>query len=268
MASLPMSAMTGAVSPAPVASSPIFAAFSPSCTPSAFSPPAAYLQGNPFASVVDLTPGSSRMGYTSPHVGETPIQQAKRFREMQQKWQTAARFFNEQHEKCSTPACSPESASTAPTPSAFSLPAQSPAVTSVKPKAYSPGEMLAKMAECSVSAETEIRSECSTVDSTEASSSLPEPAYVPEHSNVSSDPKLNLTEVPNIGSLSHAVGDCKPCAFFITKGCENGSNCKFCHLCDAGEKKRRLKAKKAHFNALKEGMTPMTPHTLQLSFLM
>jgi len=35
------------------------------------------------------------------------------------------------------------------------------------------------------------------------------------------------------------MGGCKPCAFAHTKGCENGVNCKFCHLCAPGEKKRR-----------------------------
>merc|ERR1712187_598079 len=132
-----------------------------------------------------------------------------------------------------------------------STPAQFLEVKSTPSKAYTPGEMLARAAECSVTAELDIRSECSTIASAETPPASPEPVYVPEHSNVSSDPKFNLTEVPSIGSLGHDTGDCKPCAFFLTKGCENGTNCKFCHLCDAGEKKRRFKAKKAQFNALK-----------------
>ncbi|CAE8649924.1 unnamed protein product, partial [Polarella glacialis] len=48
---------------------------------------------------------------------------------------------------------------------------------------------------------------------------------------------------PSMGSESHGSGRCKPCAFLHTKGCENGLNCEFCHLCEAGEKKKRRKDK-------------------------
>ncbi|CAK0862186.1 unnamed protein product [Prorocentrum cordatum] len=47
--------------------------------------------------------------------------------------------------------------------------------------------------------------------------------------------------LPSRGSAGHSTGFCKPCAFYATKGCGNGAQCKFCHLCDAGEKKRRRK---------------------------
>lgn len=50
---------------------------------------------------------------------------------------------------------------------------------------------------------------------------------------------------PNVGSKGHAFGNCKPCAFLHTKGCVNGVACDFCHLCDAGEKKRRQKVRRA-----------------------
>lgn len=52
-------------------------------------------------------------------------------------------------------------------------------------------------------------------------------------------------ELPSVGSAGHSSGECKPCAFFHTKGCGGGKQCPFCHLCEAGEKKRRQKAKKA-----------------------
>lgn len=48
---------------------------------------------------------------------------------------------------------------------------------------------------------------------------------------------------PTMGSLGHYLQSCKPCAFVNTKGCKDGSNCRFCHLCEPGEKKRRKKAK-------------------------
>jgi hypothetical protein len=58
-------------------------------------------------------------------------------------------------------------------------------------------------------------------------------------------PELLQGPLPSLGSAGHSLGTCKPCAFLYTKGCANGENCEFCHLCDAEEKKRR-KAQKRH----------------------
>jgi len=52
-------------------------------------------------------------------------------------------------------------------------------------------------------------------------------------------------ELPTVGSAGHFAGTCKPCAFFHTKGCRQGTDCEFCHLCEAGERKRRRKEKVA-----------------------
>jgi hypothetical protein len=43
------------------------------------------------------------------------------------------------------------------------------------------------------------------------------------------------------GSEGHAIGQCVPCAYFWHKkdGCRLGENCKFCHLCNKGEVKKR-----------------------------
>eukprot|EP00933_Yihiella_yeosuensis_P040157 TRINITY_DN34375_c0_g1_i1.p1 TRINITY_DN34375_c0_g1~~TRINITY_DN34375_c0_g1_i1.p1 ORF type:complete len:400 (-),score=80.08 TRINITY_DN34375_c0_g1_i1:399-1505(-) len=57
-------------------------------------------------------------------------------------------------------------------------------------------------------------------------------------------PAPGTEALPSIGSARHEFGECKPCAFLHTKGCENGAMCKFCHLCGAGEKKRRQKERK------------------------
>eukprot|EP00933_Yihiella_yeosuensis_P054737 TRINITY_DN5326_c0_g1_i2.p1 TRINITY_DN5326_c0_g1~~TRINITY_DN5326_c0_g1_i2.p1 ORF type:complete len:266 (-),score=56.42 TRINITY_DN5326_c0_g1_i2:227-928(-) len=54
-------------------------------------------------------------------------------------------------------------------------------------------------------------------------------------------------ELLSQGSVGHFTGECKPCAFFHTKGCDSGAMCPFCHLCDAGAKKRRQKEKRAAF---------------------
>lgn len=48
--------------------------------------------------------------------------------------------------------------------------------------------------------------------------------------------------MPSIGSVHHALGNCKPCAFVHTKGCSSGKACQFCHLCAYGCAKRRKKA--------------------------
>mmetsp|Transcript_7135 Transcript_7135/g.11414 ORF Transcript_7135/g.11414 Transcript_7135/m.11414 type:complete len:170 (+) Transcript_7135:48-557(+) len=50
-------------------------------------------------------------------------------------------------------------------------------------------------------------------------------------------------KLPSLGSTWHATGRCNPCAFFHKGGCVEGSECKFCHLCQPGtiEEKRRSK---------------------------
>mmetsp|Transcript_55278 Transcript_55278/g.103869 ORF Transcript_55278/g.103869 Transcript_55278/m.103869 type:complete len:256 (+) Transcript_55278:35-802(+) len=68
-----------------------------------------------------------------------------------------------------------------------------------------------------------------------------------------SDQSLALALVPGLisnpemmtfGSAGHAHGKCKPCAFIHKQGCESGVACRFCHLCQPGEKKRRKKVRK------------------------
>jgi len=57
-------------------------------------------------------------------------------------------------------------------------------------------------------------------------------------------PELGGPLAPSMGSLLHHHGECKPCTFFHTRGCENKEACQFCHLCAPGEKKKRLRAEK------------------------
>lgn len=64
-------------------------------------------------------------------------------------------------------------------------------------------------------------------------------------------PAVGSPELPTMGSAGHMLGNCKPCAFFHTKGCGNGVACVFCHLCDATEKKRRKKEKRSIYLAVK-----------------
>lgn len=57
------------------------------------------------------------------------------------------------------------------------------------------------------------------------------------------EPEVGSSQLPTTGSAGHLLGKCKPCAFYHTKGCGNGTQCSFCHLCPAGEKKRRQKTR-------------------------
>jgi hypothetical protein len=76
------------------------------------------------------------------------------------------------------------------------------------------------------------------------SSALAEPQIILQLASAIQEPDLGSKDLPTVGSLGHKTRTCKPCAFLHTKGCENGVNCPFCHLCNPGEKKRRLKEKK------------------------
>lgn len=71
--------------------------------------------------------------------------------------------------------------------------------------------------------------------------------------------ELGTAEMPTVGSMNHHFGACKPCAFLHKQGCVNGVNCKFCHLCDPGEKKRRQKLTKAQLQSMKQEPDTMAP---------
>jgi len=84
------------------------------------------------------------------------------------------------------------------------------------------------------------------------------PAVIELASMLDVAPKLGSPEMPSSGSAQHHSGECKPCAFFWKEaGCGNGADCIYCHLCDANEKKRRQKEKKALLKAQSQtGRTP------------
>lgn len=53
-------------------------------------------------------------------------------------------------------------------------------------------------------------------------------------------------DLPSNGSSLHALGKCKPCAWFHKEGgCVNGRECCHCHLCPESELRKRRKAKEA-----------------------
>lgn len=46
------------------------------------------------------------------------------------------------------------------------------------------------------------------------------------------------------GSAQHELGECRPCAWFWRpQGCDNGQDCRHCHLCPQGALKARRKSK-------------------------
>jgi len=71
----------------------------------------------------------------------------------------------------------------------------------------------------------------------------PDESEVPLISTPASTP-VPAPGIPSVGSAGHSSGNCKPCAFLHTKGCQIGWGCKFCHLCEPGERTRRRKGKK------------------------
>lgn len=93
------------------------------------------------------------------------------------------------------------------------------------------------------------------VISTSASATVPQ-KQVLLLGDVLKQPELGSAELPTVGSANHRFGGCKPCAFAHTKGCENGVNCQFCHLCEPGEKKRRQKQRVARQPDLGQEVQP------------
>lgn len=57
-------------------------------------------------------------------------------------------------------------------------------------------------------------------------------------------------DVPSIGSINHGNGECRPCAFFYTKGCKSAKDCKFCHICTPlGRKAKQALIKQKRLSA-------------------
>jgi len=57
-------------------------------------------------------------------------------------------------------------------------------------------------------------------------------------------------EIPSRGSALHSAGLCQPCSCFWKEGgCQNGNDCRRCHLCPKGEVKNRRRMKVALMRA-------------------
>jgi hypothetical protein len=104
---------------------------------------------------------------------------------------------------------------------------------------YVPGELLRKavaLTEPFTPRESDNVSEVSTADT--------QSADIPVSHETTED-VLGINLLPSLGSLNHASGTCSPCGFFYKGGCSQGTECKFCHLCEEGsiELKRKMKRK-------------------------
>jgi len=65
--------------------------------------------------------------------------------------------------------------------------------------------------------------------------------------------------LPSLGSADHASGACSPCAFFHAGRCASGTQCRFCHLCDASARKR-LKQEKLEMKRAKRAAVVVRRH--------
>mmetsp|Transcript_23942 Transcript_23942/g.60512 ORF Transcript_23942/g.60512 Transcript_23942/m.60512 type:complete len:500 (-) Transcript_23942:155-1654(-) len=62
------------------------------------------------------------------------------------------------------------------------------------------------------------------------------------------------------GSFLHGTGLCRPCAwFFKPKGCQNGAECNYCHVCPEGEIKARRKNKVVALRSQKSSRESTSP---------
>ncbi|CAJ1358879.1 unnamed protein product [Effrenium voratum] len=75
--------------------------------------------------------------------------------------------------------------------------------------------------------------------------------------------------VPSVGSMLHELQRCRPCAWFWKpKGCANGSSCRHCHLCPAGELTRQRKVHRCMARQRRQDQgTAQSPETPQVSFV-
>mmetsp|Transcript_54297 Transcript_54297/g.87712 ORF Transcript_54297/g.87712 Transcript_54297/m.87712 type:complete len:339 (-) Transcript_54297:56-1072(-) len=63
------------------------------------------------------------------------------------------------------------------------------------------------------------------------------------------------SSLPSLGSRLHLAGKCKPCAFYHSRGCENGPSCIFCHECPPQEALRRKRVRRQLLRPLRTGQT-------------
>lgn len=84
------------------------------------------------------------------------------------------------------------------------------------------------------------------------------------HQARSSTENKKKDPLPSVGSKPHLSGRCKPCAFLHTKGCQQGTDCAFCHLCPPREKLRRKRLKQQLSRSIKSSLAQDQDASLHL----
>eukprot|EP00927_Polykrikos_kofoidii_P073811 TRINITY_DN69830_c0_g1_i1.p1 TRINITY_DN69830_c0_g1~~TRINITY_DN69830_c0_g1_i1.p1 ORF type:complete len:572 (-),score=87.00 TRINITY_DN69830_c0_g1_i1:359-2074(-) len=91
-----------------------------------------------------------------------------------------------------------------------------------------------KVASLRTTSESKLEQVCETPPSSSSSKHIPMPP------GLKSADEATPSTLPSVGSRYHDTGECRPCAwFFKPQGCENGKDCRHCHLCPSGEIKSR-----------------------------
>lgn len=85
-------------------------------------------------------------------------------------------------------------------------------------------------------------------DTAEAADATPSPRRKKTSESLEPPPGLQQPptgSLPSVGSALHAIGGCRPCAWYWKPvGCNNNENCGFCHMCPQGATKVRKKMAK------------------------
>lgn len=135
-----------------------------------------------------------------------------------------------------------------PTPSTVLEPGLVPQGASASTELTSRNKQAEQLEEGTMSdPEEDAASACSTID-TDGQMGVSSRQFIDlqAHAQLDKAPAgaLGSEEMPTVGSAEHNLGRCKPCAFIFKDGCRSGVSCKFCHLCQPGEKKKRKKERK------------------------
>jgi len=107
----------------------------------------------------------------------------------------------------------------------------------------------------------EVYDDISTKANTDEDTAPPTPQILSDSEDETKPCAISLTSglgLWSVGSAEHSSGMCKPCAFLWkdASGCQNGTNCKFCHMCTPGEVKRRKKQKLAMQKMVRQFQQP------------
>mmetsp|Transcript_20198 Transcript_20198/g.36609 ORF Transcript_20198/g.36609 Transcript_20198/m.36609 type:complete len:254 (+) Transcript_20198:68-829(+) len=67
-------------------------------------------------------------------------------------------------------------------------------------------------------------------------------------------PRNDAGELTSMGSVNHATGDCKPCAYWFKGVCAHSVLCRHCHCHHAGQRSKRLRPSKQRRQKMRQRM--------------